>query len=190
MRRFFRRYRHDLALPETPRLVEARTDRPFVLPGQSVVVHWAAEQARTVEVTAASRKVRVDGRPGHGSVPVSLDASGFVEVRAVNDVGIDHRRLGPIAVVRAPAEQPLPVPMPLLEWPGFAASPQVALPGLPAVELPAAPFTATGWAGETAAGPVPRWPALPSANCPIDIASLIILGPQFDLGVDPDGGGT
>jgi len=194
VRSFFRRYRRGLTLAEAPKLVEARTDRPFVVLGQTVVVHWEAEHARTVEVTAASRRVRVDGRPGHGSVPVLLDSPGFVEVRAVNDVGVDHRCLGPIAVVRKPAEQPLPVPMPQPEWPTFTTLP-AALPPLPAVELPAVPFVPVPFmptvpAGEPEIGSAPRWPALPSTRCPIDVLSLTTLGPRLDLGLEPEGGGT
>src|SRR5262249_7204512 len=145
---------------------------------------------------------------GHGSVPVLLDSSGFVEVRAVNDTGIDHRCLGPIAVVRKPAEQPLPVPMPQPDWPTFGALPSaapatiappptalpsVALPPLPAVELPAVPFTPAASAGEPQQGSrqgSARWPALLSARCPIDVLSLTTLGPRLDLDVDPEGGGT
>jgi hypothetical protein len=155
-------------------------------------VHWAAERALAVEVTAKARPARVDGTAGSGSVPVLLDTSGFVEVRAINDAGIDHRCLGPFAVIPAPVEEPLPVPMPRPEWPEptLIEPPQAMLPQLPMVELPVVTLGPTPLIVEPELGSRPsvasEWPMLLSVRCPIDIVSLITNGPQLDIGVGPD----
>ena len=100
-----------------PRLGEVRLDRTFVLTGQSVVVEWEARDAIEVEFTAGTSSSRVDGRQGKGRTPVEPDKSGWIEVRAVNDLGADHRRVGPVTVVAPPELRPLPVPMPQVAWP-------------------------------------------------------------------------
>lgn len=189
---------HGLASVEPPKLTAVRTDRAFVFQGQTLVVQWTAEHARAIEVTARARTARVNGAAGSGSVPVLLSSSGFVEVRAINEAGIDHRCLGPIAVVPVPTEVPLPVPMPQPEWsePILIEPPQVRLPQLPIVELPAVSCGPMASIVEPEPGPTPGlapglaplWPTLPSVRCPVDVMSLITDGPQLDMGVGRDSG--
>ncbi|HWO65106.1 MAG TPA: hypothetical protein VNO31_34225 [Umezawaea sp.] len=172
-----------------PRLGEVRLDRTVVLSGQSVMVEWEARDAIEVEFTAGATSSRVDARQGRGSTSIEPGESGWIDVRAVNNLGADHRRLGPVTVVEPPEVRPLPVPMPQVEWPllGQAGPPRTVLPPLPAVDVrPMAPqaFTAGG-----------RRPSLPSvpvpfgAGFPFDLKAMLTESPEIDLGLH-DGWGA
>jgi hypothetical protein len=172
-----------------PRLGEVRLDRTFVLTGQSVVVEWEAEGATEVEFTSGARSSRVDGQQGRGRTSVVPDESGWIDVRAVNNLGGDHRRVGPVTVVAPPEVQPLPVPMPQVAWPlfGQVGPPHAQLPPLPAVDVrPMAPdaFTAGGRRPSLPDVPVPLW-----AGFPFDLQAMVTEVPGLDLGFDDGEGG-
>jgi len=177
---------------EPPRLGEVVAERPFVLKGQAVLVSWTAEDAVAVDITAGGHTVRVAGATGRGSVPVRLDEAGFIEVRAVNDIGVDCRVVGPIAVVVPPVLRSLPVPMPRLDGPPahLLAPPDLGLLPLPTLDLPAI-VDPVGWFTDADRTPArTSLPELRTARCPLDIASLMIDGPELDLGLTPDPEGT
>ncbi len=173
-----------------PRLGEVRLDRTFVLTGQPVVVEWEARDSTEVEITAGSWSARADARRCRGTTSVVPTGSGWIDVRAVNNLGADHRRVGPVTVVAPPEVQPLPVPMPQVPWPllGQAGPPRAVLPPLPAVDVrPMAPdaFTKGG-----------RKPSLPSvpvpfgAGFPFDLQAMLTEAPELDLGFhDGEGAG-
>ncbi|MFE9746354.1 hypothetical protein ACFYOT_15735 [Saccharothrix saharensis] len=170
-----------------PRLGEVGVDRAFVLAGQSVTVEWEASEAREVEIVAGTRTERLDGRPGRGRTAVVLDESGWIRVRAINDLGVDLREVGPVTAVPPPEVRPLPVPLPEVRWPssGAAGPPGLDLIPLPAfdlrVRLPEPP-PVDGGRG------VP-WPSLPAPRAvgfPLDLRAMLTDSPEVDLGF-PDG---
>ena len=165
-----------------PRLGEVRVDRTFVLAGQSVVVEWEALEAREVEVVAGTRSVRLDGRPGRGLTPVALDESGWIGVRAINDLGVDFREVGPVTAVPPPEVRPLPVPLPEVHWPSADAvgPPAPAIVAPPALdlrvqlpELPADGGHGVGW---------PSMPAPRATAFPFDLRAMLTDSPEVDLG--------
>jgi hypothetical protein len=153
-------------------------------------VSWTAEDAVAVDVTAGGQTVRVAGATGRGSVPVRLDEPGFVEVRAVNDIGADCRVVGPIAVVPPPVLRSLPMPR-LDGTPAHLLTPpELGLPPLPTLDLPAT-VDPVGWFADVSRTPArTSSPELRTARFPLDIASLMIDGPELDLGLTPDHEGT
>ncbi|HEX6343915.1 hypothetical protein [Umezawaea sp.] len=162
-----------------PRLGEVRLDRAVVLAGQSVVVEWEARDAVEVEVTAGAVTSRVDGAPGRGRTSVAVAESGWVDVRAVNNLGTDHRRLGPLTAVAPPRIHPLPVPVPQVAWPllGQAGPPRAELPPLPAVDVRAMAPEAFTTGGRRP--PLPSVPA-PTAGFPFDLRAMLTESPGFD----------
>jgi hypothetical protein len=171
-------------------LGEVRLDRTVVLAGQPVVVEWEARDTTEVRFTAGGTTSLVDGRQGRGTTSVVLDESGWIDVRAVNNLGVDHRRLGPVTVVVPPDVRPLPVPVPQVAWPlfGQGGPPRVVLPPLPAVDL--RPMTPEGFA---AGGRRPSLPAVPvpfGGGFPFDLQAMLTESPEIDLGFhDGEGAG-
>ncbi|MEV8440637.1 hypothetical protein AB0425_24915 [Actinosynnema sp. NPDC051121] len=170
-----------------PRLGEVDVDRTFVLAGQSVTVGWEALEAREVEIVAGSRSVRLDGRPGRGSTAIALDRTGWIQVRASNDLGVDFREIGPVTAVAPPEVQSLPVPVPEVHRPsGDTAGPPgldvLPLPDLDLrLELPALP-------AESGSGvPWPPMPAPRAAGFPLDLRAMLTDSPEVDLGFPHDG---
>lgn len=170
-----------------PRLGEVDVDRAFVLAGRPVVVEWEALEAREVELVAGPRTVRVDGRPGKGSTPITLDESGLITVRAVNDLGVDVREVGPVTVATLPAFGPLPVPVPEVHLPHTFAPPGLRLLPLPAVDVRVEPPDPYPDGGRPA--PWPPMPAPRAVGFPLDLRAMLTDSPEVDLG-SHEGGGT
>jgi hypothetical protein len=181
----FRRLLGEAITP--PRLGEVAVDRAFVLAGRPVTVEWEALEAREIELVAGTRTVRVDGRPGKGSTPITLDESGWIRVRAVNDLGVDLREVGPVTVAPLPEFRQLPVPMPDVHLPHTLAPPGLRLLPLPAVdvrvELPD-PYPDGG-----RPAPWPPMPAPRAAGFPLDLRAMLTDSPEVDLG-SREGEGT
>jgi hypothetical protein len=173
-----------------PTLTDARPDRPFVLAGAELAVTWAATDAVTVEVTAGHHTVTVDGVSGSGTVQVPLHESGLVRVRAINQLGEDSRVIGPVAAVPPPPTTvPLPVGMPALDLRTLPSMVAPTVPPVPHLDLPMIPldFGALVGTGNTAHT---SWPALDSADCPLDVVSLMFDGPELTPGLIPSTKGT
>ncbi|WP_033430021.1 protein kinase family protein [Saccharothrix syringae] len=164
-----------------PRLVDVRLDRAFVLAGWPVEVAWEAEEAHEVEVVAAGRVSRVDGRPGRGSTPVVLDATGPVRVRVRNDLGADEREVGPVTVVPPPRFEPLTVPVPEVGWPSFTAPPPPTpgLPPLPVLDL--RPGTRAPVPNGTRAVDPPALPVPRAMAFPLDLRAMLTGSPGIAL---------
>ncbi len=164
---------------DPPKVLAARLDRDLVLAGQPCELHWAAEDAIVIEVRHGPTTIRIDGRAGSGSLAVELAETGFVHVKAINDVASDHVIIGPVPVVTPPAQTMVPVGLPDISWPSTelptlpdAAS--LGLPALPSISLP-------GLFTTQPPGTAMTWPSLPSVPCPIDVVSLMTGGPAFEL---------
>jgi hypothetical protein len=160
-------------------VVSAGLDEEFVLRGRPCELTWTTVDALTVEVRHGGEVLSVDGRAGGGSLPIVLAETGYVHVRAVNDVGSDHVIIGPVAVVAPPEQVPVQVAMPEIQWP--AADP----PPMPADVSPAFPTLSDiplpGTLTTVPPGESMRWPALPSVPCPIDVVKLMTDSPELDL---------
>lgn len=172
-----------------PRLGEVGVDRTFVLRGQTVVVEWEALEAREVELVAGGRTVRVDGRPGRGRTPIALDESGWIRVRAINDLGSDPRDVGPVTVVAPPRVQPVPVPLPQVRWPLLDTP---GPPGLELLPLPPIDVRIPFPDPSTTGGRAVAWPPMPApraAGFPFDLHEMATDAPEIDLG-PRDGEGT
>jgi hypothetical protein len=163
---------------DPPTIRHAGLDADHVLLGQPCMLRWDVDDAITVEVRHGGETHRFDGRAGTGTQPITLAETGFVQVRAINDVGSDHTIIGPVAVVSPPAQVSVPVPLPDLAWP------IADVPDLPEPDLPAFPVLPTVAMPETLTA-VPagglRWPELPSVPCPVDIVPLLLDSPELDF---------
>ncbi|WP_328645147.1 hypothetical protein OHS58_33515 [Amycolatopsis sp. NBC_00348] len=168
---------------EPPKLLDVGLDADFVLSGRPTELHWTAEDATSIEVVTSRERLVFDGRPGAGSVALVFTEPGFVMVRAVNDLGIDNRVLGPLTVVTPPVQQPMPIAMPVLDMPlqGWPQPPELVLPRLPEMR----PLAFPGRPGDVPAADDLPWPDLWPADFPFDLTSLTTGGPGFDLGFVP-----
>lgn len=171
-----------------PRLGDVTLDRSLVLNGQSVLVDWEALDATEVVLRAKDVEVRVDGTAGTGKTPIQLDGSGFVEVTAVNELGLDTCSVGPVTVVEPPTHTELPVAMPNLPWPRLD---EQALPTVDPIPLPKFLLGQQEWDFTEPAPPIAfAWPELPrptAATFPFDLASMFAEGPELDLDFGSDG---
>ncbi|WP_189208503.1 hypothetical protein [Actinokineospora fastidiosa] len=156
-----------LGEPEEPPVITAASlGRDHVLRGQPVEVAWAAEHATTVEVRSGGFAVRVDGKAGRGTVLADVERSGFVQVHAHNELGVDVKVIGPVAVVQPPETAWLPAPLPSLVFP------HVGLPVPPMfVPVPPAPVPAPALAADVAraAGPLRLTVPLAASMTPEDV---------------------
>ncbi|MBM7769888.1 hypothetical protein JOD54_000092 [Actinokineospora baliensis] len=160
---------------DPPELTLAEATRPYVLLGQPVEIAWAAEHATQIEVSADGRAVVVDGGAGHGTVAIDLRTTGFVDVRARNDLGARTARVGPIPVIEPPKQVTMPILMPPVVFPELDhAMPALTLPALPG-PTPVAPpvITATG---HPAVAPLRLHVAMAP---PIAVEEVIGAGPVF-----------
>jgi hypothetical protein len=147
---------------EPPKVLDVGLDREFTIAGHPVELRWSIQDALTVEVLADNRRFTLDGRPGRGSFPLVVDRTSYVQVRAVNEAGMDNRVLGPIAVVDLPVTHQVPVGMPRMSttWPN---TPDYVLPTPPSLRTPV--FVGA----PTDPPPIPTglW------SCPLDVVSML-----------------
>jgi hypothetical protein len=163
---------------EPPRLVDARLDEDHVLLGRPCTLSWQAVDAVTVEIRHGAEVHVIDGRQGAGALPINLTETGYVHVRALNDIGSDHTIIGPVAVIAPPEQVRVPVPMPELAWPmaDLPPVPQHRPPDFPVLPGVAMPDRLTAVPDEGM-----RWPTLPAVPCPVDVMSLLFDSPELDL---------
>lgn len=169
-----------------PVLLDARLAGPWVLRGEPVTVHWQATDALTIEVRTARSTERVDGSTGEGAARIFLD-SPFLLVIARNGLGEDVRRIGPVHLVDAPRQVPLPIAMPHLRWPsanGLVAPYTPIPPPMPRIDLPAPVVGPLDLVGATGQDPGPFLPPMAPVAPPFDPAALIMNGPRFDVDLD------
>jgi hypothetical protein len=173
---------------DPPVLTSVRLARDYVLAGEPAALHWAADNALTVDVTVNGRTTTFDATAGHGVARVDVDHStARIDVVATNRLGEDATSVGPLAVIPPPQVQPLPllVPdLPRLDDPGFEV-PAPALPRVPELVLPSVP----GPAGPRAVEQRFDWPGTDVAPFPFDLTDLLLGGPDPLAGLlhDPEG---
>lgn len=171
-----------------PRLGDVTLERRFLLSGQSVGVSWEALDASEIVLRTKGHEVRVDGGPGRGVTPIVLDEPGFVEVIAINALGVDSCAAGPVTVVEPPAHQQLPVALPDVPWP---AVPEPEIPHVDLLPLPR--FLSSQQELDLSEPTPPRafaWPELPRLSAvqfPLDLTAMFADGPELDLDLRSDG---
>jgi hypothetical protein len=163
---------------EPPKIRHAGLDTDHVLLGRPCTLSWQVDDAVTVEVQHGGENHRFDGRAGAGTQQITLTETGYVQVRAVNDIGSDHTIIGPVAVVSPPPQVRVPVPLPEPPWP---TSDVPDLPGYDVPTFPVLPVVAMPETLTTVPAGGLRWPALPSVPCPIDIVPLLLDSPELDF---------
>lgn len=174
---------------DPPVLTSVRLECEYVLEGQPALLHWAADNAVTIAVTANGRTTTIDATAGRGVAAVAVDRSAYrIDVVATNRLGQDVSSVGPVAVIPPPRIDPLPllVPdLPALDDPGFAI-PEPVLPRVPELVLPAVP----GPVGPREVAQRFDWPGVDVAPFPFDLTDLILGGPDPLAGLLNDSEGT
>jgi hypothetical protein len=162
---------------DPPELTGAHTTRRYVLRGQPVEIAWTARRAVEIEVRADGRSVTADGRAGSGAIAVDLLSTGFIQVRARNDIGEDTTLLGPVAVIEPPRQTSMPVLLPPVVFPELDdVMPVLLLPELPA-PAPLPPPAIVVSQPQAAAPLRMRVPMAP----PFSTSEIIGAGPVFSF---------
>ncbi|WP_026424287.1 hypothetical protein [Actinokineospora inagensis] len=172
---------------DPPVLTEVRLDRGFVVRGQPVLLHWGADDARTLDVVVDGRTTSIDARAGGGVEELWLDRSvARIDVVAANGLGEASAQVGPVAVIPPPRIEPVPVALPMLPVVQGApvALPEYTGPRMPELVLPAMPSAAPTGAPRPFA-----WPDLASTSFPFDLTDLLLGGPALGAGLftEPEG---
>lgn len=162
---------------DPPVLTSVRLEHDYVLAGEPAALHWAADNALTIDVTVGGRTTTFDATAGSGVMRIDVDRStARIDVVAANRFGEDASSVGPVAVIPPPQLDPLPllVPdLPRLAGPAFEI-PEPALPRVPELVLPAVP----GPMGSQAIEQRFDWPGTDIAPFPFDLTDLLLGGPD------------
>jgi hypothetical protein len=173
---------------DPPVLTSVRLACDYVLEGQPALLHWAADNALTIDVTVNGRTTTFDATAGTGMAPVVVDRStARIDVVAANRLGADASSVGPVAVIPPPRIDPLPLLMPALprlDDPDFEV-PEPVLPRVPEFVLPAVP----GPVGPRVIEQPFNWPGVDVAPFPYDLADLLLGGPDPLAGLLTDSEG-
>lgn len=171
---------------DPPRLDLLELDRTMVAAGEPLRLRWSATEADSVTVSGVGvDEVSVPGSAGSGTITLHPARTGRLVVTVANQLGVDRRVTGPVAVYDVPSFADFPVPMPTLPMPNLLALdlPDVgrSLPSFPTsqpvpvppmasvVDAMADPTTAAPPAPLPLAGPPPAFGTGPSA-VPFDLA--------------------
>lgn len=107
---------------DPPRIGVLEFDRTMVAAGEPLTVRWSATEADTLTVSGVGiDDVEVSGAAGSGTIAVNPARTGRLVVTATNQLGVDRRVTGPVAVYDVPSFADLPVPMPVLPMPNLLA---------------------------------------------------------------------
>ncbi|GAB3430860.1 hypothetical protein [Actinophytocola sediminis] len=105
-----------------PQLEQLELDRTIVAAGEPLTVRWSATEADTVTVSGVGiQDVSTSGAAGSGTLTVHPARTGRLVVTVVNNLGVDRRETGPVAVYDVPSFADFPVPMPTLPMPNLLA---------------------------------------------------------------------
>lgn len=107
---------------EPPKIDVLEFDRTMVAAGEPLTVRWSATEADTLTVSGVGvDDVEVSGSAGSGTITVHPARTGRLVVTATNQLGVDRRVTGPVAVYDVPSFADFPVPMPTLPMPNLLA---------------------------------------------------------------------
>jgi hypothetical protein len=153
---------------DPPTLGALVPDRTLVAAGEPMTVHWTAQDAEVVELTAVGcDPVVVDGRAGSGAAALHPARTGSIRVVARNRHGTVAAGTPPVMVAGMPEWADLPVPMARMNWPAADGFP---VPGIAGMLPPLPPVGAVGL--PSLAEPVDAW--MPPELPPI---ALLVGGP-------------